>query len=134
MAYKFDPDSTPGTRLLRLFRRLMLDGRKHYQADLAKEFNCSAQTIIRMAAEIEAVVGAGLETGLEQRRRWYQIRSINRSRLGIEFEEVRYLSICRDLVVAVLPKQILERVERTIFELSVLLSDQTFSDRADVQK
>ena len=72
MPRKMDPDTTPGVKLLRLFRKLMLDGRKHFQTDLAEELQCSPQTVIRLVAEIESVVGASLESGLENRRRWYQ--------------------------------------------------------------
>ena len=134
MPPKIDPDATPGIKLLRIFQKLMLDGRRHYQTDLAEEFQCSAQTIIRNIGEIESVVGASLEHGLENRRRWYQIRTISRSRLGLDFEELRYLSVCRDLAGATLPDQIAKRVDRTIFELSVLMADQSFADREKAQK
>ncbi|MDR0339519.1 MAG: hypothetical protein LBH65_04510, partial [Desulfovibrio sp.] len=68
MPSKHDQDTTPGVRLLRMFRKLMLDGRRHFQLDLAAEYQCSPQTIIRMAGEIEAVIGTSLESGLENRR------------------------------------------------------------------
>ena len=38
MPSKYDQDSTPGVKLLRLFRKLLADGRRHYQSDLAAEF------------------------------------------------------------------------------------------------
>ena len=134
MPSKMDQDTTPGIKLLRLFRKLMLDGRRHFQAELAQEFQCSPQTIIRLVGEIETVVGASLESGLDNRRRWYQIRTINRSRLGLDFEELRYLSVCRDLAVATLPEQIRERVDTTIFNLSMLLADQDYAKREHVQQ
>ncbi|GAB1411252.1 WYL domain-containing protein [Desulfovibrionales bacterium] len=134
MPPKKDQDSTPGVKLLRMFRKLMLDGRRHFQTDLAEEFQCSPQTIIRLAGEIEAVIGAGLESGLDNRRRWYQIKTVSRSRLGLEFEELRYLSVCRDLAGSSLPEQIRERIDETIFNLSVLMSDQGYADRARAQK
>ncbi len=127
-------DATPGVKLLRLFRKLMLDGRRHFQTDLAEELQCSPQTIIRLTAEIESVVGASLESGLEYRRRWYQIRTLSRSRLGLDFEEVRYLSICRDLAATSLPKQILQRVDDSIFNLSVLMADQGYAEREKAQQ
>lgn len=134
MPPKKDQDSTPGIKLLRMFRKLMLDGRRHFQVDLAEEFQCSPQTIIRLAAEIEAVVGASLESGLDNRRRWYQIRTISRSRLGLDFEELRYLSVCRDLAGSALPEQIRHRVDDTIFNLSVLMADQGYAGRDKVQR
>jgi hypothetical protein len=121
-------------KLLRMFRKLMLDGRRHFQLDLADEFQCSSQTIIRLAGEIESVIGASLESGLETRRRWYQIKTISRSRLGLDFEELRYLSVCRDLAATTLPGQVRKRVDDTIFNLSVLMADRGFAERAKAQK
>lgn len=134
MPPKKDPDSTPGVKLLRMFRKLMLDGRRHFQMELAEEFQCSSQTIIRLAGEIESVIGACLESGLKNRQRWYQIKTVSRSRLGLDFEELRYLSVCRDLAGPTLPEQIRERIDETIFNLSVLMSDQGYADRAKAQK
>jgi hypothetical protein len=54
MPHKLDDDSTFGCKLLRLFQRLMLDGRRHYQTDLVGYLNCSKQTVIRLVAEIES--------------------------------------------------------------------------------
>ena len=133
MPQKKDQDATPGIKLLRMFRKLMLDGRRHFQSDLAREFQCSPQTIIRLAAEIEAVIGIGLESGLDNRRRYYQIKTISRSRLGLDFEELRYLSICRDLAAPLLSDDVAKRIDETIFSLSVLMADQWYSERETVQ-
>jgi predicted DNA-binding transcriptional regulator YafY len=134
MPHKINPDVTAGAKLLQMFRKLMLDGRRHFQRDLADEFQCSPQTIARMAAEIESVIGLSLETALDNRRRYYQIRGISRTRLGLEFEEVRYLSICRDLAANLLPEKVIKRVSGSIFELSLLMTDQAYADRARAQK
>ncbi len=131
---KQDIDATPGAKLLRLFQKLMLDGRRHFQQDLAEELNCSAQTVMRLIAEIEGVIGASLETGLDRHRRWYQIKAISRNRLGLEFEELRYLSICRDLATPYLPEQVVKRVDESIFNFSMLMADQAFAEREKVQK
>lgn len=134
MPAKRDQDSSPGVKLLRLFRKLMLDGRRHFQSDLAREFDCSPQTIIRLTGEIETVIGPSLESGLDNRRKWYQIRTLSRSRLGLDFEELRYLSVCRDLAAPTLPEQVRERVDDTIFNLSVLMADQSYADRVKAQQ
>jgi len=133
MPPKKDPDATPGIKLLRMFRKLMLDGRYHFQIELAEELQCSSQTIIRLAAEIESVIGINLESGVKDRRRWYQIRTISRSRLGLDFEELRYLSICRDLAAVSLPEPVLKRIDASIFNLSVLMADRDFANRQEVQ-
>jgi hypothetical protein len=117
-----------------MFRKLMLDGRKHFQNDLAAELNCSPQTVIRLAGEIESVVGISLEMGLEHRKRWYRIRTITRSRLAMDFEEIRYLTICRDLAGSLLPEEVRNRVDDSIFNLSLLMGDQEYADRENVQQ
>ena len=122
-----------GSKLLRLFQLLMLDGHRHYQTDLQEYLNCSKQTIIRLMGEIENVIGGHLVSGLENRKRWYQIRTIARSRLGLEYEELRYLSFCRDLAVPYLPEQVKKRVDESIFNFSLLMADTAYAHRENVQ-
>ena len=131
---KRDTDATTGAKLLRLFQKLMLDGRRQYQADLAVFLKCSKQTVMRLIAEIEGVIGARLETGLDKHRRWYQIKAVSRNRLGLDFEELRYLSICRDLATPYLPEQVRQRVDESIFNFSMLMADQGFVEREKTQK
>lgn len=123
MPVKRDMDATTGTKLLKLFQRLMLDGRRHYQSDLAEWLNCSKQTIMRLIGEIENVIGANLKTGLECHRRWYQICPTSHCHLGLDSEEVRYLSICRDLAEPYLPVQVRRRVDGSIFRLAMGMAD-----------
>lgn len=52
---------------------------------------------MRLITIIETEIGINLKTDKDGTRRWYKIDSIHRSRLGLDFEELRYLSICRDL-------------------------------------
>lgn len=134
MPSKYDQDSTPGVKLLRLFRKLLADGRRHYQSDLAAEFHCSPQTIMRLTAEIESVIGANLETGLDSRRRWYRIASSHPNRLGLDFEELRYLAVCRDLAMPALPEPVRRRVDETLLQLSLQMAEQGFSEQPDVRE
>jgi len=134
MPIKRDMDATTGTKLLKLFQRLMLDGRRHFQTDLADWLNCSKQTIIRLAGEIEGVIGTSLRTGLEQRRRWYQICPQNNRHLGLDFEELRYMRICRELASPYLPEQIGRRVDESIFRFSLLMADAAYLDKANASR
>ena len=134
MPIKRDMDATTGTKLLKLFQRLMLDGRRHFQTDLADWLNCSKQTIIRLTGEIEGVIGASMRTGLEQRRRWYQICPQNNRHLGLDFEELRYMRICRELASPYLPEQIGRRVDDSIFRFSLLMADAAYLDKASASR
>lgn len=131
---KLNTDASPGEKLLRLYQKLLLDGRRHFQSDLAEYLGCSPQSVMRLVAEIECVVGACLVTGMEKHRRWYQIRSISRNRLGLDFEELRYLAICRDLAEPYLSETVKERVEQSLFNFSLLMADEEYADRERVQK
>lgn len=129
MPRKKDQDATSGVKLLRMFRKLILDNRKHYQCDLANELNCSQQTIIRMANEIESVIGSTLDSGLENRRRWYRIISKQNNFLGLDFEELRYMSICRTLAEDILPENVAKRIDGTIFDLALLMLNPSYADK-----
>ena len=110
MPIKHD-DATTGEKLLRLFQRLMLDGRRHFQQDPAEWLNCSQQTVIRLTAEVEGVIGTRLQMGIEGRRRWYQIVPVSRRDLGLDYAELRYLRLCRELADPYLPQQIKTSVD-----------------------
>lgn len=134
MPKAINPDNSPGAKLLRLFIKLMLEGKRHYQSDLATELECSPQTIIRLMGEIEAVVGDSLEFGVENRRKYYQLKSLSSRRtLGLDFEELRYLSLCHDFAAQSLPENVSKRVKNTIFSLSALMADPDFERREDAQ-
>lgn len=134
MKRKLDSDSSMAQKALRLYQKLLLDGKRHYQGDLADYLHCSRQTVMRLIAEIEGVVGSALLTGFEGRQRWYQIRSISRNRLGLELEELRFLSICRDLAEPYLPEEVKKRIDESIFNFSMLLADQEYAEREKAQK
>ncbi len=73
MAKKYDSDATSGAKLLKLYRKLTSERKKHFLSDLAKELKCSPQTILRLINVIEAEIGINLSTGKEENKRWYQI-------------------------------------------------------------
>ncbi len=129
MQPKLDADANTAEKTLRLFHKLMLDGRRHFQTDLAEYLNCSKQTVMRLIMAIERVAGSCLVTGLEKHRRWYQLRSLTRNRLGLDFEELRYLSICRDLASPYLSKPVQERVDQSIFNMSMLMAEQDLTGK-----
>lgn len=129
MPKKIDYDSSSWTRLLQLFCRLLIDGKRHFQSDLAKEFKCSPQAIIRMTDTIEGVLKFNFETGTEKRRKWYRISSKSALCLGLDFEELRYLAICQEMASNVLPSSVIERINDTIFDVSVSMLNPAYADR-----
>lgn len=134
MRQSIDPDASTAERAIRLFHKLLFDGRRHFQSDLAIYLGCSPQTVMRLIAEIEGVIGASLVTGLEKHRRWYQIRSVAPNPVGLDYEELRYMAVCRDLAAPYLPEQVKRRVDNSIFHFSMLMADREFEDGERNQK
>jgi len=125
---------TSGNKLLKLFRKLISDSKKHFLSDLAEELECSAQTIIRMIGEIKDEFGPHLEQGFDKKKRWYRYKTFNANNLGLDIEEVRYLSICRDLADPYLPDDIKDRVDKRILSLSIEIMGEKTSYKDGVGK
>lgn len=129
MPKKLDSDQTGGEKLIRLFCYLLVNGKHHYQSELATKFNCSPQTIIRLMSTIENEVGTSLQSGRDGRRKWYRIApKYKPMSLGINMEELRYLNICRDLASPYLPAQIKKRIDKNLWNISLMLSDVSQTD------
>ena len=65
-----------------------------------------------------------IESGLEDRRRYYRLRSkAEEKALGFSFEELRYLATCRDLAAPFLPEGVAERINRSLTALALQLGE-----------
>lgn len=121
-------DTTPRDKLLSVYQRLTLDGRRHFQNDLAREEDCSPQTIARVISIIEGHLGkdAFIESGLEGRKRYYRLCTKSQERtFGFQFEELRYLSVCRDIASHLLPQSVVERIDKSLTSLALQLGEQS---------
>lgn len=119
-------DALPGDKLLALYQRLTLDGRRHFQSDLARDLGCSAQTVVRLVAIVERNLGrdAYIESGLESRRRYYRLRSRSEEKsLGFSFEELHCLAACRDVAAQFLPESVVDRISQTVTALALHLAE-----------
>jgi predicted DNA-binding transcriptional regulator YafY len=126
MPSKKNQESLPRDKLLILYQRLTLDGRKHFQADVARDLGCSPQTVTRLIGVIDKHLGKDIEIeeGLEDRRRYYRLRSLTEEKaLGFSFEELRYLAICRDLAAPCLPEGVASRINRSLTMLALQLGE-----------
>lgn len=123
MPKKYDSDATNGEKVLKLFRKLLAENRKHYLSDLAENLNCSSQTIMRLIEVIEREVGINLVSGKEKNRRWYQIRSSNKFLLDLDSDELRFIAICKDLAAPYLPAQMLKKVDTRLLALALATSE-----------
>lgn len=132
---KLDQDTNSGRKLLRLYQRLLFNAGKHYQGDLADWLKCSRQTVSRLALEIAGVVGTHLQTGVENHRRWYcLVPGPSRCNFGMDIAETRYLRLCRDLAENFEAREVLERMDETMFRFSMLASEAGTGDRERLGK
>ena len=119
-------DALPSEKMLVLYQLLTLVAGKHYLGVIAALLGCSAQRIAPMIQIIERYIGkdAFIESGLDGRRRYYQLRSkATESALGFKFEELRYISMCRDLAAPFLPEGVADRINRSLTQLALYLGD-----------
>ena len=119
-------DATSGNKLLRLFQFLMANNGRHFQTDLSSRLNCSPQTVIRLMREIEAVVGDSLEYGRDGHRRWYRFKPKQSNRLGLNFAELDFLSVYRDLAAPFLNSEDRVRIDTSLFNFSMLMADPSY--------
>lgn len=122
-------------KLLRLYQRLFSEDKQHYQSSLAKELNCSPQTIMRLADEIERECPDCFKRGLEKGRRWYRLQANHKNKLGLDYQELHYLSLCRELSKNFIPEEIVQRIDKIIFQLSTVLLEldtKKYSDYSEV--
>ncbi len=119
-------DALPSEKMLVLYQRLTLDAGRHYQSVIANDLGCSTQRIPPMIQIIERHIGKGayIHSGLDGRRRYYQLRTkAAETALGFSFEELRYLSICRDLAAPMLPEGVADRIDRSLTALALHLGE-----------
>jgi predicted DNA-binding transcriptional regulator YafY len=67
---------------------------------------------------------------MEKRRRWFRIRAASSLCLGQNFEELRYLSVCRALTASMSAQDVLQRVDGTILQLALLMAESGHADPA----
>jgi predicted DNA-binding transcriptional regulator YafY len=126
MAKPLADDALPRDRLLALYQRLTIDGRPHFQSELARDLNCSSQTVVRLIEAVEQHLGknAEIERGLDGRRRFYRLRTeAEQKGLGYSYEELRWLAIGRDLAAPILPAGVAERIDHTLASLALQLGE-----------
>ncbi len=123
-----DPETKSTEKILMFFCRLLTRPGKHFQTELAAWLNCSKQSVIRMAESIEKICGASFQTGIQDRQRWYCLTAPAKGyTLGLKFEELQYIAICRDLAAPYLSQSVTDRINSTLLNLSASMA--SFSRR-----
>jgi len=124
MAKKLDPDATASHKSLLLFSLLLFSGRRHYLTELMERFNCSKPTISRLMEGIERSGAVEVVRGFENRKLWYQIKSLpGRPHISFSREEVEKLTLCRDLLKYLLPEGMESIITGGLGKVAVLMDN-----------
>lgn len=129
MPPKHDSDATSGRKLLYLLQILLAEDRRHFLSSLAARLNCSKQTVLRLAQEIEGVLGDLIYTGIENRERWFQMKPRPRDLLNLDFNELRYLRLCRELLLPCLTPQAAAALDESLFKFALFMAETDLSQQ-----
>lgn len=120
--HKKDQHAKPIQKAVTLFCQLMYTGKRHYLIDLARELNCSKQTVGRMIKDIGRSYAVRVEKGTEGPRVWYQIQTPrSRPKSALSEAEISHLLLCKEMVRHLLPQGLSKEVDETIHKTVSLL-------------
>ncbi|SOB58967.1 conserved protein of unknown function [Pseudodesulfovibrio profundus] len=124
MPSKKNQHAKPTQKAVTLFCQLMYTGKRHYLIDLARELDCSKQTIIRMMEDIDRSYSVRVKKGKDGKRSWYQIQTPkSRPKVALSEEEINHLLLCKEMVRHLLPKELSKEVDETIHKTAAMLPD-----------
>lgn len=129
MPRKKDEYTTPAMKVLGLYALLLFTGQRYSLTRLASIFKCSKQTVLRMIEQIEMSHEGKVEVIHEGGRNWYRMKTPpNRPNVTLTVEEIQHLTMCRDMMLHMLPTGLKDEISRTLSQTTVLLSD--FGERS----
>jgi len=134
MPEKIDPYSTPSQKALGLYNLLLFSGRGFSLPELSAKLNCSKQTVLRLAEQIQQGRQARLKSFVKDGKRWFRIEAPrSRPHCSVSAEQIQRLVMCRDMVWHLLPQGIREEIEQTLNYSTTLLPDMEHRDVALTQ-
>lgn len=97
MPTKKNQHSSYGQKIVTLFSRLLFSREKFGLIELARQLDCSKQTVMRLIADINQSYGVEVVGSMEGRRKYYQLRQTRKGTPQINFShgEVATLQMCK---------------------------------------
>lgn len=109
-------------KLMKMYGLLLFHGRKFSLKQLARELDCSKQTVLRLAEQIGSSYAVKLETNKSGRERYFWIKTpYLQPKVSLESEDIQYLVMCADMMQHVLPEGISEKLTDIIAKTTTLL-------------
>ena len=122
MSEKLEIQASSSRKAVLLYALLLFTGRRHYLPDLAERLSCTKPTVLRLMREIENAGVAAIETGIENRRRWYQLTTPpGTPHISLSRDEVERMALCRDLLERFLPGGMERMVSDGLAKVSTLM-------------
>ncbi len=107
-----------------LYGLLLFAGKPYSLGALATIFNCSKQTILRVAQELERVHHLKVSSFMQDGQRYFTATSPKRpTNICLDIEAIQHLLLCRDIVWHMLPDALRNDISQTIHSATVLLDD-----------
>jgi predicted DNA-binding transcriptional regulator YafY len=126
MAQKKDVDASPSEKVVGLYGLLLFTGRKYSLTELADKFRCSKQTVLRMVETIERTHTLRLVSEIENGSRLFWVEAPKqRPNVSLQAEDVRYLTLCKEMVANLLPDGIRGELERTVEVVTSLVAERS---------
>ncbi|MEZ4389045.1 MAG: WYL domain-containing protein [Candidatus Krumholzibacteriia bacterium] len=124
MPRKRNTDTSYGQKLVRLFARLLFSGEWVGLVELARDLDCSKQTVMRLVDDITLSYEASIESELRAGRRYYRIRRRVPSEPAAMLtpQEMDALLMCRAFAKHLLGEQNFTEAERALEKTSQLLA------------
>ncbi len=97
MPDKISPYASYGEKLIKLFAKMLFSGRAYSLIELSQMLGCSKQTVLRLLDDIRRSYGVELEEYMEDRRKYYRIKTAGRRipALSLNEAEIDVLMMCR---------------------------------------
>ncbi len=108
MPAKKNRHSSYGQKIVTLFARLLFSREKFGLIDLARQLDCSKQTVMRLIADINQSYGVEVVESMEGRRKYYQLRQTRKGtpQLNFSHDEVATLQMCKAFTEHLLGKEL----------------------------
>lgn len=124
MGKKWNKDSGPGEKLLRLFSLLLFSHERYSLTALAEILECSKQTVLRLIDQLEAAGWAKIRREEDGRRAFFWIeRPGSLPKISLNPEGLQELMLCRAFLEHMLPRAIDSRADTTLRQASAYIPE-----------
>ena len=127
MSKKIDPDKDHGQKVIKLFFKLFFSPYEYSLTELARELECSKQTIGRIVDKINSSTeGIKIEDFIKDRRRFFKIKKkkIPAKAMNLSQSEYGLLQMCCSFTKHLIGKETFDQAANALGKSQVLIKDR----------